>query len=363
MVSEKSTLTLPPAQEHLINVQDKEAQRIAEFQNLLPLLAIAPLYAEIDLKSKDPASETGKRFVIENNFGMPTFFAVPEIANELQEGLVSFEPLVSRGKASRNGVFFGAFHFTDGSQLEVAVKPHPIGSEDKLGFREAEVACLKDYFTNVAAQKAKFEGLTPVGMILNEEGMPYSITLLDEALTTQDSTDWTEFYKEGHETAGMREMWGKVASVVALLHDTGDCVHGDLEARNIAANPDGHVFLIDWEFGQVTTAPSIDIEERFGKSLIDIKALMVSMARPSNLPYNQRPGIGLFTHNKGLWWDGFKDIFFDEYASWRLAMAGQGKHHTKKVRETEEELQQLEHFLQNEMARQQAQFGHAAEQA
>lgn len=333
---------LPPDEAY----DERYMARIAEFQSTLPKVAIASLPQEIDLSATSPAEEAARQFTAEHSLHIPALYVVPEIATDMCNSLVGFEPLVSNSnKTSRNGVFFGIFHFDDGSEVRVAVKPHESFEDDITSRREAEKTCLKDYFTNVAAQEAKFDSLIPFGFLLDEDGSQYSLTVLDEDLKSFDGMEWSKFYTEGFETSGMETLWSKTASQVALLHSTGNSFHGDLYPRNVATDSDGHIILHDWEFGNLTTEAPNDIEDRFGKSWLDIKSLMIGMARPSYLPQNQNPGIGLFENCDGSWWEGFKEIFLDDYLDWRRTFAAQGKHHTQVVRETEEELVQLEHAL------------------
>jgi hypothetical protein len=90
---------------------------------------------------------------------------------------------------------------------------------------------------------------------------------------------------------------------------------------------------------------------------------MVGMARPSHLQRDQNPGLGIFERCEGSWWEGFKDIFLDDYMDWRRAFAAEGKHHSRAVRETEEELVQLEHALHMQMNQLQERFAPVVEAA
>lgn len=330
--------------------QSLEQARIAEFQGILARAAVLPLTASVDIEQADPVAAAKDSFfrtdfqpVGEDGLSRPTFYALPEVTHELAEDLVGFEPFISRGgKASGHGVFFGALQFADGMELAVAVKPHFSNENDPESKRNAESSCLQDYFGNVAAKKCGFESLEPVGFILDEDGTPYSLTVLDQTLDTLDNINWTHFFEEGFDTIGMKDLLYKVAMITALLHNNGESFHGDLAARNIATNIYGQVFLIDWEYGNVTNSPAPDAEERFGKSWVDLRKLLQSMIRPANI---KDPGVGMFEHCKESYWDNFKELFFDDYLEARKQLAQQGSHHMKKLRDTEAELQQLENSL------------------
>lgn len=334
--------------------EDLQAKRISEFLAVLPGTAIASLDVAVDICSENPVSDVSREFMLERSLGMRTLYAPSEIATDLQNHMLGFEPITSKSKASRNGVFFGAFHLDDGSEMRVAVKPLAPVDGSSMSKVVAEKECLKDYFMNVVATEANFDCLQPFGMLIDQEGTCYSLTVLDEELDTFDSIDWSVFYDPKHETTGMMQLWSKVASLVAMLHSTGESFHGDLAPRNISNNPSGQVALLDWEAGSISTKPSVDLEERFGKSWLDLKSLMVSLARPNTMKYN--PGAGLFKYCETSWWEAFEDVFFTEYCDWRMALAEQGSHHMKAVHYTTEELTQLRAVLSGQMEDLEARF-------
>lgn len=324
-----------------------ELERIDQFRETLGRIEVKPLTTQIDINEVYPAAVAKRDFFNNNYQPGPCFYALPEIAHELAEDLTGFEPYVSRGgKASAHGVFFGALTFADGFELPVAVKPHSVNEDSVYSRREAEESCLRDYFTNSAATKSGFESLEPVGFILDDGGNSYSLTVLDEKLTSLESNEWREFFRKGFVNTGMREQLYKVALNAASLHDTGYSYHGDLAPRNIATNLYGQVFFIDWEKGNLTKAEAPDIEERFGKSWIDLKTLMQGMVKP---PYGNDPGIGMFKYCEGDWWNCFKDVVLDDYLETRRMLASQGSHHMIRLKATESELVQLEHALHLEM--------------
>ena len=330
-----------------------EERRIAEFQQTLARVGLTELtYTRVDTGQADPAFAAQKSFFAGPDFkGEPTFYLNSDVAHEFTSDIVDFEPFVSRGKGSAHQVFFGALMLADGSEVHVAIKPYESDPTDPSQRYAAEENCFRDYFTNVAAKDCGFESLESVGFILDQEGYPYSLTLLEESLSTLDSINWTRFYEQGYETVGMRELIHKVALLTAWLHSNGDSFHGDLALRNVATNPHGHVFFIDWEKGKVTNLPSGDVEERFGKSWLDLKTFLADIAKPTKC---ENPGAGLFTLCEEDWWTAFKDIFLDDYVEYRKRFVQQGSHRTQRMRDTADELAQLENDLHKEMLRWQA---------
>lgn len=321
-----------------------------EFAETISTAPVEELMVQPDLKSAQPSDEAGKRFIAMQYKPETTFYVTSEFKQVSGSEIIGFEPFVSStGVLSYHGVFFGGLETENGSQIPVAVKPHEIVCDDVVSKRDAEKSCFSDYFTNVAAKLGHLCSLEPVGFILGKDGDPYTITLLEDDLTTLDSIDWTVFYREGTETVGMRDIWKKTAVNVANLHSIGDSLHGDLATRNIATNSDGQILLIDWEHGNITESNSGDIEERFGNSLVDLRKLMDDMARPTHLLSN--PGVGLFQECSGSWWEAYVDIFYDKYKEWREVHAAQGKHHTQRVENTEDELVQLDVTLKAMMDR------------
>jgi hypothetical protein len=280
--------------------QDQESRRIQQFYEVLDQVeAVKPLTLAIDRDAEKPAEAAAYDFLTVDYVPGTTLHVVPELATDFESGFLGFVPLVSRtGKASKHGVFFGSFFFTDGTELKAAIKPHTTSEDTYAAYKKAEMSCLYDYFTNVAARELGFESLEPVGLITNNQGTNYSITWLDQNLVTLDSTDWTCFFQPGFKNEGMREELAKAARITALLHATGASYHGDLAARNIATNSEGQIFLIDWEHGNITNRPARDIEERFGYSWKDLKNFADSLANP---PGHSLPGIGIFSALDGNW--------------------------------------------------------------
>lgn len=322
------------------DLEDRELQRIEDFQDTLGKISIHSIDPTIDMSHPRPASIAVDRFLSTSDLPEKALYLLPEYTTALGEAeLLGFEPYVSTGsKTSGHGVFFGALYFADGRELEVAVKPHDAKDPDPEILRKMQVSCLGDFYKNLAAHEAKFEGLHSVGVVIDKSGVPYSLTLLDSDLSTLDSIDWTNFHKEGFDDTGMRILWDKAAVLVADVHDEDDSSHGDLAPRNFATHPEGLLELIDWEMGNVTNFRS-DLRTRTKRTHDDLRRLMYSMLNPPDI--GKLSGVDMFKEFNGDWWDGFRDVFFDTYQDWRLALAQQGSHKAQVVRETEEEMAEV----------------------
>lgn len=334
----------------------QEAVKVQEFASLLSSIEVVPMEFEVDVSSQNPSVDVMREVQVSSDFKTPKFFVIPELFESVSKRLVGFEPVVASGvQGSRHGVFFGDLVFDDWSEIAVAVKPYVSPTDEVNEKRKAESECLNDFFTTTAARESGFESIVPLGFILDADGTPYSITLLDEGIDTLDTFDWTNFFDEDFDSQNMRNILTKLAFHAAILHEHGDSFHGDLAPRNAAYTMEGNVFLIDWEYGKVTSHSSGDPEEHFGRTFTDLKSMMLAMMDPTDLKHN--PGIGLFESAKGPWWDAFQETFFLDYAECRRMLATQGSHHQKKLQQTSQEITMLEHMLQETMIQRLHQLG------
>lgn len=338
--------------ETLIQTQNQNEQlteRAAEFAEALMLADIETISVVPDIGLADPTVDATRRFIAEQYRPETTLYLVPELSDELAGNVVGFEQIVSSldSSASGHGVFFGSIYLADGGELQVAVKPHHIGDADANDRRKMERSCLRDYFTNVAAHEAKFDGIKSIGFMLGDDGTPFSLTLLDLSINTLETVEWTKMYKEGHETSGMKADLEKAAILLARVHVTGDSFHGDPAPRNCAGNLDGQMFLIDWELGNITTQSDESGKTRSKMTYYDLSRFMRSLAHPKSLP--KEAGVAMFKDCKGSWWDAFKDVFLDSYMDWRLALVADGSHQAKAVRQTKEELEHIQEKLRMDM--------------
>jgi hypothetical protein len=316
------------------SVHDPEAQRIADFIDFLPTIEhISTIEPDIDFSDDDPIRFAEKRFMAFQHNGRPSLYLNAREV-QAQPSHIGFQPLVSRGgKRSAHGVFFGVLQLDDAA-LPIAVKPHTAN---------AFTTGLDDYFKTVAMAQVGFESLTPAGLFLgsDKDQTAYSMTLLEEGLTTIDSIDWADFYPHIEENTGMKELWRAVSDQAAILHAAGNRSHGDMAARNIATNSEGMTFLIDWEHARISKDQARDPEVRYSHSYSDLSVLLESMCLPPHANIGGKSGIGVFYNQNGDWWQGFCDVFFDEYVYMRRELAQVGTHNAQLRQDVEEELEQL----------------------
>ena len=330
--------------DNLPKFDDLEKSRIENFGLIVPRLSVEIQDIEIDENKQNPKSDARARFLANRKrTGDPIAYLNSDIAG-LYRGNVSFQPYRSQGgKASRHGVIFGDLDFGDDKRVSIAIKPFEIVD----GRVEAERECLDDYFGNAAAYKLGVGGLKPVGMIDDANNTLYSLTVLQKSLDTFDNIDWSGFSPDFEFNPGMEELWFRAAHSVAILHSMGDSYHGDLFLRNLATNPEGQVFPIDWEYGDFCCQFIDDIETRFTNKFRDLKNLLKGMATPANIGIES--GAGIFMNTNSSWWKAFNQVFYTEYRAWRVELAAQGTHHMKIVKSTEEELRQLDNDLESEI--------------
>ena len=337
--------------EPIPNFQDLEKQRIEDFTEIVPQLKPELINVDINLSSDLPKNEAISSFL--NNrlrTGSPIAYLAPEYY-KLCDGTMKFEPYKSQaGKASRHGVIFGDLEFSEHESVPVAVKPFQIVE----GRAITELECLSDYFGNAVAHKFNLGGLEPIGMIDDTKKNFYSLTVLQRSLDTFDNINWADFYPDFNNSLGMQELWIKAAHSIAILHNMGDSYHGDLYLRNIATNPEGMVFPIDWEKSEFSCSFRRDFEERYVERMKDLKQLIISMSYPMNIGVGS--GVGMFMEVRGDWWDVFNEIFFAEYKSWRMDLASQGNHKARVLSETKLEFDQLEIDLKDELEAIQTQY-------
>lgn len=293
---------------------------------------------EIDFAAEQPVYMAASQFMNthDTSYGL---YLPPELKKD-REGVEDFYPRISRGgKRSGHGVFFGDLKFTDGQTLPVAVKPH---------WDEPVHSCLKDYLNNLAVLRIGVETLRPAGFLFSSDTKTaYSMTLLEDGLTTLDSVDWSSFYPDILKNQGMINIWKLMAENLAYIHAIGSINHGDIAARNIAQTPEGNLFFIDWERARISLATPRDAEVRYSYSHPDLLTLIESMCYPTH--DNFKAGIGVFYQKEGDWWQGFSELVFDHYKADRIAYAEQGSHHEQNLRDVKEELAVLEQELKSDM--------------
>ncbi len=327
---------------------DNEARRLGEFMEALDdVTQVQFIEPDIDMADEYPVEFAKRRFLAFNFENEPTLFLNPDVVAGINPSDTSFtfEPLVSRsGKRSAHGVFFGRLGVGE-QTIDVAVKPHMVNAFE---------AGPDDYFKMAAIRDEGFYTLTPAALLLTDKDtdIAYSMTVLEEGLTTLDSIDWSDFFPDITANPGMQELWRAVSEQSAFLHAEGDKEHKDLAARNIAVDPDGSAFFIDWEYAYITGNSPRDAETRYNHSYGDLHTLLESMCLPPHANIGAaegmggKSGIGIFYGKTEDWWQGFCDIFFDEYVHTRMQLAEAGNHKGRVLHEVEEELEQLRISLQ-----------------
>lgn len=331
-------------------VFDLEHERVARFNELitqeLPVHCITP---QIDLSNSNPL-HSAIREIRGQGVQRGLLLDVVTMRSITYEGsevprVVEFTPRVSRGKKSAHGVFFGDIVFDNDRTLEVAVKPF---TDDNN-----EWCALYDQLSNYAVRKIGLYTLEPAGVLLDgnrEHGTSYSMTVLEEGMTTFDSIDWTDFADAMEENPGMTELWRSLARTVAVLHASGQSNQGDLAGRNIATSDDGGAFLIDWEKARFSGDAPRDAETRYQFSSVDLTQLVESMCQRPDDPL--MPGLGIFNLERNDWWEQFCTIFYDDYLDTRRILAQEGSHHKATVADVNSELTALTDKLKSEMQKQ-----------
>lgn len=311
---------------------DAEWQRIEEFQNTIGRISsIKTIDVEFEPDSDEPVYEAIARFKTYDYDQKTGLYLDPVFAQKFSAGVEYFNPLMARGRHSGHGLFLGVLESKEEKFEKVAVKPFRY-EDNFLG------KCLKDYFNNAAVRDLGIDTLRPVGLIL-DHNRAYSLTQLDETLTTLDSVDWQNFYDDREENPGMVETWQRIGRLMAVFHSMGSMMHGDLAPRNIADTAEGNLLFIDWELAHISLKAPRDAEVSYGFSYTDLSTLFNAMCRPTDADF--QAGIGLLYGKDVDWWEAFKELVFDEYYEYRLSLARNGKHHTSKEAEVRSELEQL----------------------
>ncbi len=346
------------------SMRDGELERLAAFRALLDKIAwVEPVTVDtynspqespvkpwqeastrlaVDLHDDQPLRAAADRFRLYHGRQTvePTLFLADTLPLEeaVTEHTPVFMPFISRvGKRSAHGVFFGELSLGERT-IEVAVKPH--NGENSLE------TCLRDYLANIVIERTGLQSLEPVGFVIAGDSA-YSLTRLDRGLTTLDSIDWSTFSKSFNQHPGMLTILSQLARQTASMHDRGSISHGDMAGRNAAIRTDNTSFWIDWEHATISMRTPRDAESRFQTSFVDLQTFIESLCLPPDHPY--KAGLGVFEAGYANWWQGIKEIFFDEYMSTReaLLLEANGRLSAAEKMEIKEELGQLEAHLKD----------------
>lgn len=331
------------AENELLEATDREQDNARSFQELL-IRNYRTGPTEINVETQgmfpepDPVQSAKNRF---KSYGEQDVFYLekPFYQPEHQTNM-AFQPRITRGgKRSYHGVIFGDLLIGSNQTVPVAVKPH---KDDN-----AIDSCLSEYFNNEAVRQLGFHNLDPVGFIVRSEDEAYTLTVMDDSISTLDTIDWSNFYPDISTDPGMQDIWRQISYQTAVLHAHGNMSHGDLAARNITTTIEGGVFMIDWEKARINLTSPRDAEVRYNHSYSDLSVLLKSMCRPAHSSF--KAGVGLFYGKSMDWWDGFEEIFFDIYKQTRYDIAINGNHSKQTVLDVKEEIVALEDNLRNDM--------------
>lgn len=292
--------------------RDLELNRVNDFQDTLKLGGgLQTIGVELDFEELTPVKLARDQFFTYEYDGLPGLYLEPQFSSLSDADSVSFSPRIARGgKNSMHGVFFGDLRFDD-SYLPVAVKPHETGN--------AAESALQDHLNGRAISNLGLYSLQTVGVMLGGGDKAYSFTVLEETLTTLDSIDWSQFYPETDQHPGMVNIWSQIARQLGFLHSLGSISHGDLAGRNIATTADNYAFPIDWEKAHISLTTPRDGEVRYAFSHPDIVMLIETFCRPPDDGF--KSGLGIFYGKNGDWWEGFQELFLDEYLDIRTGYA------------------------------------------
>jgi len=295
---------------------DRELERIRAFERTIGRF-VGTHETEIQLDFNDwvPTNSAIDRVMTYEYPTPPTLRYDPAFSEIDGSPLEGFSPRSARGgKNSRHGVFFGDLHFRNGLDLPVAVKPYEEEDPKKTAW-----STLKDYYNGLAVGHIGLYSLQPVGHLLDGSKTGYSITLLEETLTTLDSIDWSNYYPNIGAHPGMSNIWSQIGRQAAMLHSLGANTHWDMAGRNMAETAEDYAFFIDWESSVISPVQPPQAEMRFEFSFPDLKELMRTMCFS---PYAQpEAGLGIFHGKNGDLWQAFRDVVFDEYLGVREDMA------------------------------------------
>lgn len=222
-----------------------------------------------------------------------------------EAGLTSFNVLRSaKAETSAHQVFFGLMTNPNTNEcLPVAVKPCT---------KNPRKAYL-DWLNNSLVARTGRKHFVPVGFIQDSD-RAYSITLIERGVETFDNSEWRNVLQDprNQDFVGQREQLKDVGEELADLHDDR-IFHNDPEFKNIASDPTGSTFFIDWESAQVFGQEASD-EVLIEGAVNDLEIVYYSAAT-SDLSH----GVGLLSsYARHLQWTHFDNHILTPYLARRL---------------------------------------------
>ncbi len=292
--------------------EGSEQERVQKFNQTILQLEVQRINDTPIIETEKPKDFAIDNFILENYPTLiPTAYYNPQFEALFSDGTLNFSANKSQiGKSSIHGVIMGdlsSMHYS----LPVVIKPFLVRYNTIEFNKKTELKCLKDYYGNVISKLYGLGHIDPVGIIFNPGEVHYSVSVLQRPLETFDSIDWSNFLSDIESNEGMVDLWRRAAMAVAQVHSLGDSFHGDLLLKNIATNPKGEVFLIDWESGNFLTSNSHSIDQKEITKFKDLNNLIKSMISPFSLDILS--GSEMFKNIEEDWWTVFKKVFYDEY--------------------------------------------------
>ncbi|HEX5455828.1 MAG TPA: lipopolysaccharide kinase InaA family protein [Candidatus Saccharimonadales bacterium] len=213
----------------------------------------------------------------------------------------------AKAETSAHGVFFVALEDPEtGNALPVAVKPcSEKGANDSP--KNPNKAYI-DWLNNQMIGQAGRQHFSPVGFLI-EGDKTFSISELKADVETLENSDWRQVLVDENDPQyeGQRAVLPEVGRAMADLHADG-IIHGDPQFKNIAIEPKGQVYFVDWE-SATFTGGGADEELKTKQMAHDLKVIIRSIGCNE-----QEMGVGLLSgFSSHLQWEYFKKYIFDPY--------------------------------------------------
>jgi tRNA A-37 threonylcarbamoyl transferase component Bud32 len=212
----------------------------------------------------------------------------------------------AKAETSAHGVFFVALEDPEsGNALPVAIKPCSVKDADSP--KNPDKAYI-DWLNNQMIGQAGRQHFSPVGFLI-EGDKTFSISELKTDVETLENSDWRQVLVDENDPQyeGQRAVLPEVGRAMADIHADG-IIHGDPQFKNIAIEPNGQVYFVDWE-SATFLGGAADEELKTKQMAHDLKVLIRSVGCNE-----QEMGVGLLSgFSPHLQWEYFKKYIFDPY--------------------------------------------------
>lgn len=221
----------------------------------------------------------------------------------------------AKAETSAHGVFFVALEDPEtGVALPIAVKP--CSEKDPNHPKNPDKAYM-DWLNGRMIGNAGRRHFSPVGFLI-DGGNTFSLSELKPDVETLENSDWRQVLVDENDPQyeGQRALLPEVGRTLADLHADG-IIHGDPQFKNIAIEPSGELYFIDWE--SATFYGGRTPEDVKTKQMAhDLKIMVRSIACTE-----QEMGVGLLSgFSSHLQWEHFKAYIFDPYIETMLDRDG-----------------------------------------